>query len=864
MRQMPNTSPTRMLALAIVLALQAEVALAVDQLLPGRRLLIRDDGAVQRAAFVLSSPIAPTPGGSDDPTAVGGSVQITNPDTSETATFPLPAGGWTNVGNGAFRFRAASGPVKVALIRNGRIVRLAARASGISLNEASQGRVGVQLVVGGQRYCAVFAGSVRVDVPGRFVARRAPTPSACPGPNPTTTSSTSTTSTSSTTSSTASPLCGNLTIEAAEQCDPPASDCGAGARCNPDCTCPCDPLDPSVCMHPFPNDYFTLPDATSDTGRRLHFSLAGMPRNASNKPIEPSDYNASDGFSPGASIELRVPGVDLAQTGAVPITDIERALDAGQPIVVINASTLQRHLVWAEIDSNASTEAARALIIRPAVNFDEGARYVVALRQMKDANGALIAPGADFLAYRDNTPTGNAAKEARRPHMESLFSTLAAAGIGRSDLYLAWDFTVASPRSTAGRLLHIRDESFAALGSGAPTFLVTQVENEVDGQIFRRVSGQYLVPRWVTTPLPGARFLLGPDGLPTQQPGDQAAGFICTIPRAALASGVATAVPARPSLYGHGLLGSNDEIDAGNVKAMGNEHNFVFCATKWIGMADEDIPNVATILVDLSNFPTLTDRLQQGMLNQLYLARLMIHPNGFASDVAFRDLLGNSVIDPSEVYYDGNSQGGIFGGTVMAVAQDITRGVLGVPAINYSTLLTRSVDFETYSIPLYAAYQNELERPLLFALIQMLWDRSEPNGYAAHITQNPYANTPAHKVLLHEAFGDHQVANIATEVETRTLGASVYQPALAANRHSDVNPYFGIPAIPAFPFDGSALVVWDAGTPTPPTTNTPNNAGSDPHGRPRSQASARLQKSEFLKPNGRVVDVCSGAPCLAP
>jgi hypothetical protein len=34
-------------------------------------------------------------------------------------------------------------------------------------------------------------------------------------------------------------------------------------------------------------------------------------------------------------------------------------------------------------------------------------------------------------------------------------------------------------------------------------------------------------------------------------------------------------------------------------------------------------------------------------------------------------------------------QGGIYGGTVMAIAQDITRGVLGVPGMNYSTLLER-------------------------------------------------------------------------------------------------------------------------------------------------------------------------------
>jgi hypothetical protein len=551
-------------------------------------------------------------------------------------------------------------------------------------------------------------------------------------------------------------------------------------------------------------------------------------------------------------------------TGAVPITDIERSLDPDAPIVLVNATTLAHHLFWAELDANASTEANRALILRPAINLDEGTRYIVALRRLKDASGATIAPNAEFLAYRDNIPTGDAAKEARRAHFEDLFATLGAAGVGRSDLYLAWDFTVASKRNISERLLFIRDDAFTSLGSASPSFTVTQIENEVDARIFRRVTGEYLVPRYMSSPGPSSRYVLGPDGLPIRQPGDQPAPFICTIPRATLANATATAVPGRPSLYGHGLLGSNSEVNAGNVKDMGNEHNFVFCATNWIGMAQEDIPNVGTILVDLSNFPTLTDRVQQSVLDQLYLARLMIHPNGFVSDPAFQDGLGNPVIDPSAVFYDGNSQGGIFGGTVMAVAQDITRGVLGVPGMNYSTLLTRSVDFAQYSVVLYASYQNELERPLLFTLIQMLWDRSDPNGYAHHITSSPYANTPTHQVLLHEAFGDHQVANVATEVETRTLGASIYQPALAPGRHSDVNPYFGIPAIPGFPFNGSALVVWDNGTPTPPTTNTPNNGGADPHSKPRSTPAARQQKSEFLKSNGAVVDVCGGAPCLAP
>ena len=32
---------------------------------------------------------------------------------------------------------------------------------------------------------------------------------------------------------------------------------------------------------------------------------------------------------------------------------------------------------------------------------------------------------------------------------------------------------------------------------------------------------------------------------------------------------------------------------------------------------------------------------------------------------------------------------------------------------------------------------------------------------------------------------------------------------------------------------------------------------------PRNDPEARVQKSEFLKPDGAVIDVCGGAPCLA-
>jgi hypothetical protein len=398
------------------------------------------------------------------------------------------------------------------------------------------------------------------------------------------------------------------------------------------------------------------------------------------------------------------------------------------------------------------------------------------------------------------------------------------------------------------------------------------VENDVNEQIFRRVTGTFQVPKYLTgTGAPGSRYNYGgntaPDALPVRS-GEVSAPFVCNIPRATTVDGNDPVVPARGVVYGHGLLGEHDEANSSAQRAMAAEHNMVYCATDWAGMASEDIGNVVSIIADLSQFPTLADRLQQGILNTLFLGRLLKDPSGFASDPAFRAGAGSTpVLVPGEVYYDGNSQGGILGGAATAVSTEWTRAVLGVPGTNYSILLRRSVDFDPFSALLDVSYPDHLEQALLLQLIQMLWDRGEANGYAHHMTDDPYPGTPAHRVLLHEAFGDHQVANVSTEIEARPSGARLVTPALAPGRHSDVNPFFGIDTVPGFPFAGSAFVVWDSGTPTPPTDAVPPRPpgfGTDPHGRPRAQVRARVQKSEFLRPNGAIVDVCGGAPCLAP
>ena len=205
------------------------------------------------------------------------------------------------------------------------------------------------------------------------------------------------------------------------------------------------------------------------------------------------------------------------------------------------------------------------------------------------------------------------------------------------------------------------------------------------------------------------------------------------------------------------------EIDAGNVKAMSNEHNFVFCATAWAGFAAEDVQHIISVLSDFSRFNTVADRMQQGFLNMLLLGRAMIHPQGLSSNAAFQKG-GESVLDTTRLFFDGNSQGGIMGGGLTAVAPDFERAALGVPGMNYSTLLNRSVDFDTYAAIIYPNYTKVIDRQLWLSQIQLLWDRGEANGYAHHMTTDPLPDTPRHTVLMHVAFGDHQVSDTAAEV----------------------------------------------------------------------------------------------------
>ena len=633
------------------------------------------------------------------------------------------------------------------------------------------------------------------------------------------------------------------------------------------------------CLLPFPSDMYTVEDNSTGTGRRVDLPT-GLLANVDGATFDPAQWNLNDGFSPSTPILVHVPGLSFDQTAFPNEGDIGKSITTESASVIVDLDTGQLVPHWAEMDSRATSDQDRALILRPAISLIETHRFAIALRDLRGSAGQVLEAPITFRVLRDNNTVTEPRLLDRRATFEPIFQELATAGVNRSDLYLSWHFTVASAQSLAGRVLAMRDDAFGQLNGQAPTFKVTEtIREDLRPGIDKVVKGTFEVPLYLDQGgVPGSSMTYSmASGRPVST-GKYTADFTCSVPSEGIENGEAT-----PVVYGHGLLGSSNEAASSQVQETAAKNNALYCATNWIGMSREDVSYAVEALSDISKFPSVPDRLQQSLINTLYLGRLMIHLDGLGNAPEFQTTSGANMINTESAYFDGNSQGAIMGGAVTAIAQDWTKASFGVGGMNYSTLLNRSVDFDEYAVVLRGAYPNALDQQLIFGLLQMLWDRGETSGYVQHLTDRVYELTPPKHILMTVAFGDHQVAPITAQNIARTLKIPVYQPELAQDADFVPEPFWNLTGIAKFPLDGSALYFWDAGTLPPPLGNitpimgeqwkadcTGANAGNaedakcaDPHEDPRRQPQVIAQKKAFFQADGVITNVCHDKPCVA-
>lgn len=203
----------------VALTCLAATAAASDHPEEARKLALKDVRG-QSLSWTVNVPPPVVPAAS--PVVVGATLEL-RARSGETASFDLPASGWSADDAGTrFRFEnplAPGGPsaVKSATFKSQRVIKVRTKATGLTLDEPTQGVVSIALTIGDDVYCSTCVTPTH-DQPGRYTAKRCPAPASCPSTSTTSTS----TSTSTTTSSFVPGVCGNGVVDQpSEQCDLP-------------------------------------------------------------------------------------------------------------------------------------------------------------------------------------------------------------------------------------------------------------------------------------------------------------------------------------------------------------------------------------------------------------------------------------------------------------------------------------------------------------------------------------------------------------------------------------------------------------------------------------------------------------------
>jgi hypothetical protein len=628
----------------------------------------------------------------------------------------------------------------------------------------------------------------------------------------------------------------------------------------------CSPLRvPGACMMPWPNGIDLQVDPTTVTGYRLALVPETLPVvSTTGEELDVTRWNTADGFSPsGPILYYFVESID--PTSLVPEDDIPASVQPGAATVIVDMATNQLVAHFSGVDQNVVKQGDRqALLITPAQRLLPNRRYAVAItNSISTLDGGLPTPPPLYQAIAGGTPPPDARSQAEAARLPAVLTSLADAGVSAANVLVAWDFVTGSDEMLTGHVLSMRDQGLAAVGPTGAGYTVTEVDDNLDSEVLRRVLGTFTVPQFIDNAdetKPEAELTFDAEGNP-QLLGTYQAPFTIIVPAVA-----ATKAPLPIIVYGHGLFGTGEEelgdATGSFVQDFANLEGYIVVATDWIGLSAHENPLSADTnqalsyaLTNFSDMPWITDRLQQALVNTMVLERTMT--GAIANDPSMTvtgQAGGTPLADPTRVTYYGISLGGIMGLSFMGYDPDVKLGVLGCGAGFWSTLFQRSVNWKEAALLVPSAYPDSLDGQLLIALTQMQFDFSDPATVAPYVLNGPLRGVPAKQLLMQMGVNDAQVPNIASEMIVRTSGIQTLSP--PATTFYDM--------IDAGPPLSSAQTIWDIhGMPVPPDTNQTPADDNQVHEAIRRIPQAEQQITTFFE-TGQVVDTCGGQPCVEP
>ena len=607
----------------------------------------------------------------------------------------------------------------------------------------------------------------------------------------------------------------------------------------------CDNTNPDHCLLPFPSSAFLDSDSETVTGYRLDISGEAIPDSASAPSENFHMLDNKDGHSPSTQIFTTfsvLPNISAMATH----DSIHLSTLSGHNSLLLNMDTGQIVEHWVEISSRTQEDEQTLVHVRTLRGLDYNTQYAVAFRNLTDTSGDNVEPFPGFKALRDGLVTDNQQIESLRTSYEDMFSSFSEIGYERQYLTSAWWFHTASSQSIMGDIISMRNNATQLLGDDGIGCNVTSVtENYAeDNTTLRRISGTITTPHYLESIYPPTPMTRSEDGTPRFNFMTEVV-FTITIPKSAADS----SQPAPLVVLGHGFLGNGEGIVSG-FRGWANESGFATIGTDFKGWSSDGDYGAYTFgLMDVNYLQHQSERLQQSVINHL---AMVITMKGVCSDIPEFYHNGINLVDTSDIDYVGVSLGGIRGPSMLSLIPEIDRGVLWVAGSSFSFIAERSTQYTQFEVlfssPL--AYESTMDRSILIALMQSMWDTTEPETYLPFTDGGMDGELHPYEILYVVSINDAQVTTLSADRASRTSGI----PVLA---NSTYHPY-GLDVIEA-PVTGSAIAYFDGRFPAVPSGNIqgPMEYHSLAHNQVLGYEPAVELATEFLL-SGQITDTCAG------
>lgn len=533
------------------------------------------------------------------------------------------------------------------------------------------------------------------------------------------------------------------------------------------------------------------------------------------------------GFSPAQTTVFRFP--ERIDPDSLPSAD---ALGDPGTVQLWDLTDGVQRPAWAELDAWPDNEAPPVLLVRPAEPLPAGHRIAVVVGTGVRTLGGEPLPVQGWYGHvlAGREPPG---LEGRAAHYQALDAQLDALGAARRAV--AVDFPIDDPTAP---MRHIAQTVRVPVAHDIDTVLDAD-EYALPPKTWRRLTGSFTTDNWL---LDDAAFVLDDAGIPAAQ-GTVEADLYVHVPQSVRDAATGTAPV---WLFGHGIFASpaaymSMDDDPSGVLDLADQAGAIVVATTWRGLTSRDLLTAVNVGNDFGRLPELTDKLAQGVANNLALSRLVLEG----------DLLDDPALegkaDRSALWYYGISLGGIEGAVMFANQDRISHGVLHVGGAAWSTMLERSSNWAQFEPLVADGVPDPADRQLLFAVSQLFWDPADPASYAADLRDK--------QLLWQVALHDEQVPNRTTELLARGVEPTVVTPT--------PREIWDVPS-GAPPVAAPAMTWFDPEAAAPPDANRPSPV-TRAHSDPRLWDGAKLQTIRFLQADdpGVVEHFCGDAPCSA-